>query len=333
MNSDVLIVEDEALVAMEIQECIEHLGHNVSGITDTGEQAVKLALSLKPDLIILDIRLKGRMNGIEAASIIQESVNVPVIFLTAYSGDEFLKDAELTEPYGYLLKPVQEAQLESAIRIAIHKHRKDAKRDAKANGFSAVLRALPAGIVATDTSLIVKYQNKKAEELSGVTARDVIGKPLSEAVRLRGMELELESIEGIDEVLGEGRSIDFGRHMLLASSGDAVPVQIEITPLRNIQEIIQGAIVAISDLRSPSKTLAKQKEMTLEADSTIPLIERMEDLRNYLEVELVRLSMGSEMDEVPVRHFQEGQIAAYTRILRLIFGENALEDLEYILPQ
>lgn len=331
MNSDVLIVEDEALVAMEIQECIEHLGHKVSGIADTGEQAVKLALSLKPDLIILDIRLKGRMNGIEAASIIQESAKVPVIFLTAYSGDEILKRAKITEPYGYLLKPVKEEQLESAIRIAIHKHRKDTRRDAKANGYSAVLSALPAGIVATDTTLTVKYQNRKAEELSGMAARNVIGKPLADAVQLRDIELELDAIEGIDEVLGQGKSIDFGQHTLLASSGETVPVQIEITPLRNNQGIIQGAIVALSDLRNPSKTLAKQKKTML--GNTMPLIERMEDLRNYLEVELVRLSMGSEMDEVPVRNYQEGQVAAYTKILRLIFGENALEDLEYILPQ
>ena len=333
MKSNVLIVEDEALVALEIRECVEHLGHNVSAVVDTAQDAVQHALSRKPDLIIMDIRLKGTMDGIEAASLIRKSASVPVIFLSAYSGDEFLERAKITEPYGYLLKPIHEEQLESAIRMTIHKHSRDTRRKMSMDGLSAVLSALPGGIVVVDPSLKVKYINRKAEELIGVIAKSAVGNPLSALIHLNDTRLDMDTAEGFDETLGEGISFNFGDHMLLVDDGDAIPVRIDVSPLRNKANVIIGMLLAVTDLRPPSEALAIARKQASDADGAQPFLEQKGDVRSYLEVEIVRLSMNVESGEAPVKYFQEGQIAAYRNVLSLLYGEDASRELDYVLPK
>lgn len=333
MKSNVLIVEDEALVALEIRECVEHLGHNVFAVVDTAESAVQHALAQKPDLVIMDIRLKGPMDGIEAASLIRKSANVPVIFLTAYSGDDFLERAKITEPYGYLLKPIHEEQLESAIRMTMHKHSRDLKRKMSMDGLSAVLSALPGGIVVVDPTMTVKYINRKTEELTGAIAKSAVGSLLSDLVVLHDTTLELDSAEGLDEALGEGRSVNFGDHMLLNKNGESTPVRIDVSPLRNKEEVIIGMLLALTDLRAPAEAVAQAKAEASDADGILPFLEQKDDLRSYLEVEIVRLTMNADTGEASVKYFQEGQVTALKNILTLLYGEEASRDLDYILPK
>ncbi len=107
-KANILIVEDEAIVAQEIKICLENMGHSVVSIASRGEEAIGKAEEKRPDLILMDIQLKGQMDGIEAADIIQSRFDIPVIFLTAHYDDERLERAKSTRPYGYVLKPFQE---------------------------------------------------------------------------------------------------------------------------------------------------------------------------------------------------------------------------------
>ena len=333
VKNNVLIVEDEALVALEIRELVEHLGHNVSAVIDTAEGAVQYALASKPDLIIMDIRLKGAMDGIEAASIIKKSASVPIIFLTANSGDEFLERAKLAEPYGYLLKPVHEEQLESAIRMTIHKHARDKKRKTNMDGISAVLGALPGCIIVADPSLTVKYINKKTESLIGVMAKNAVGMSLANLIKLQDTTLNVETAEGFDEVLGAGTSLSFGNHTLLASDGRRIPIRIDVSPLRSKEQVIIGMVLLMSDLRLPAEALSKIRAQESNADEMQTFFEHKGDIRSYIEVEIVRLAMGDETGEESVRYFQEGQIAAYRNVLGMLYGSDALEILDYIMPE
>ena len=330
MKNSVLIVEDEALVALEIRENVERLGHSVVDVTDTAEGAVKLALSKKPDLILMDVRLKGEMDGVEAASLIHKSADMPIIFLTAYSGDEILKRATITEPYGYLLKPVEEQQLATAIRVATHKHRKDTVRRVGARGLTSILKALPNGIVVSDTGMRVRYLNKKAEELTGYSTKDASGCPLR--VVLQGAGFEEASLSGFDEVLSDGKSILVGERQIVSKSGEEFPGQIDVSPLRDREGIINGLLVNIMDMRVPVKNLQHVREDALTGGGSDPIIREMGDVRSYLEVEIVRLVMNEEIPDAATRFFREGQIAAYKRILSLMFGSEALESIEAILP-
>lgn len=122
---NVLVVEDESIVSKDIQHSLKKLGYNVVGVSSTGEKAIMLAQSVHPDVVLMDIMLKGDMNGIEAATQIRETCAIPVIFLTAYADESTLAKAKITEPYGYILKPFKEIDLHTNIEMAIYKHEKE----------------------------------------------------------------------------------------------------------------------------------------------------------------------------------------------------------------
>lgn len=123
---NIFIVEDESIVAKDIQNNLIKLGYNVLGIANNGNDAIEQIKNLNPDVVLMDIMIKGDLTGIEVAEQIKKFVNVPVIFLTAYSDESTLSRAKVTEPYGYILKPFKEIDLHSTIEMAVYKHQKDA---------------------------------------------------------------------------------------------------------------------------------------------------------------------------------------------------------------
>lgn len=122
---NILVVEDESIVSKDIQHSLKKIGYNVVGAASTGDKAIELARSEKPDIVLMDIMLKGTMNGIEAADIIKKEMAIPVIFLTAYADESTLAKAKISEPYGYILKPFKEIDLQTSVEMAIYKHKKE----------------------------------------------------------------------------------------------------------------------------------------------------------------------------------------------------------------
>ena len=120
----ILVVEDESIVARDIQQSLKKLGYEVLDICGTGEDAMAKAEQLKPDLILMDIMLKGAIGGIEAADYIRSKFNIPIIFLTAYADSSTVAKAKVTEPHGYIIKPFKEIDLQTNIEIALYKHEK-----------------------------------------------------------------------------------------------------------------------------------------------------------------------------------------------------------------
>ena len=128
-KANILIVEDEAIVAAEIKISLENMGYSVASIARRGEESIDKAKKIRPDLILMDIQLKGEMDGIKAAGIIQSRFGIPVVFLTAYDDDERLKRAKFTRPYGYTPKPFQDRELRIAIEMALYASDMDARRE------------------------------------------------------------------------------------------------------------------------------------------------------------------------------------------------------------
>ncbi len=123
----ILIVEDENIVAKDIQNTLKNLGYMPIDIAHTGKKAIEIVEEKKPDLVLMDIKLKGKMSGIEAANNIRSRFSIPVIFLTAYADDDTLEKAKITEPYGYITKPFKEKDIQTAVQMAIYKHQKDSQ--------------------------------------------------------------------------------------------------------------------------------------------------------------------------------------------------------------
>ncbi|MFO7873751.1 MAG: response regulator [Bacteroidales bacterium] len=122
---EILVVEDESIVAKDIQNLLQNIGYHVTNTVNSGEKAIKEVEENRPDLILMDIMLKGAMSGIEAAKNIRERFSIPVIFLTAYADDNTLNKAKITEPYGYIIKPFKEKELQTTIEMALYKYEKD----------------------------------------------------------------------------------------------------------------------------------------------------------------------------------------------------------------
>lgn len=121
----ILVVEDESIVSRDIQNTLKKLGYEIAGSATNYEKAIELANSENPDLILMDIMLKGDKSGVEAAETINETLNIPIIFLTAYADESTLSRAKTTLPFGYILKPFKEIDLRSGIEMAIYKHAKE----------------------------------------------------------------------------------------------------------------------------------------------------------------------------------------------------------------
>ncbi|AEH61369.1 response regulator receiver protein [Methanosalsum zhilinae DSM 4017] len=124
----ILIVEDENIVGLEIKKRLKKLGYSVHAVAKTGEEAIIKTAATSPDIILMDIMLKGEMDGIETARQIKNQHNIPIIYLTAYSDEETISRAKETNPHGYILKPFQEDDMKITIEMALHKHRMNMDR-------------------------------------------------------------------------------------------------------------------------------------------------------------------------------------------------------------
>lgn len=124
----ILVVEDEAIIAMEISLRLKQMGYEVAGTAARGGEAMEAAMKTMPDLVLMDIMLKGPLDGIETAARIRELHGIPVVYLTAYADNATLARAQITEPYGYILKPFQERELKAAVEMALYKSRTERER-------------------------------------------------------------------------------------------------------------------------------------------------------------------------------------------------------------
>ena len=134
-NAQIIIVEDEGIVASDLKRRLGQLGYDVKAIVSSGEEAIIQAKKCKPDLVLMDIVLKGSMDGITAANKIHALFNIPVVYLTAYADGETLKRVKISEPYGYLVKPFEERELIAAIEIALERHKNVLKLKEKEQHF------------------------------------------------------------------------------------------------------------------------------------------------------------------------------------------------------
>ena len=183
----IFIVEDEALVATELKTRLEALGYGVSGMAATGEQALVLIEREQPDLVLMDIALKGEMDGIETAEIIRNRWRIPVVLLTAYSESDRLERAKLTYPFGYILKPYQDRELKIALEMALYVSRVDAERRMTEERYRSLFISTNDGICLHELiyrdGKPVDYRildiNPKYEAITGILRQDAIGSPAS----------------------------------------------------------------------------------------------------------------------------------------------------------
>ena len=217
---NILVVEDESIVSKDIQQSLKKMGYNVVGAADTGEKAVDLAREHKPDIVLMDIMLKGDMSGIEATAKIKDTLDIPVIYLTAYADESTLGKAKVTEPYGYIIKPFKEIDIHTSVEMALYKHQKDSDLQKERDLLYSVVdqQSTPEIIFVKSNSRLVKLQTKDIYYVEALkdyvvintlekrytihsTMKDIQAKlPDSDFIRVhRSFIVRLDKIEAIEQ--------------------------------------------------------------------------------------------------------------------------------------
>jgi PAS domain S-box-containing protein len=237
-NIRILVVEDESLVAKDIQNMLRSLGYEVIDVVSTGEEAIQLAEATAPDLVLLDIVLKGEIDGIKAAERIWERFSIPVIYLTAYADETTLQRAKVTEPFGYILKPFDERELQTTIEMAFYKARMDRKLREREEWLSTVLTSIGDGVIATDDQGAVNFMNPRAEKLTGWTQAEAFGKPLREI-----FPIDLEPKGGLSSHLPFVQE-----NVLMARGGARIAIEETLTPFSSNSRAPLGNVLIFRDI-------------------------------------------------------------------------------------
>lgn len=245
----ILVVEDESIVAEHIRRCLNNLGYSVSSVVNTGEKAIKEVEKNPPDLVLMDIVLKSEMDGIEAAKQIRSRFNIPVVYLTAYSDEEILERAKITEPFGYVIKPFNERDLRINIEIALYKHKVERELKESEQWLTATLKSLGEAVIATDKKGLIKIINPYAEVLTGWKKKEATGKSLADVFNVisEGEDKTLE--DPVTKAIRQESFYGLADHTILISKeGARIPVDIIGSAIKDDRDCIIGVVLVFYDI-------------------------------------------------------------------------------------
>jgi PAS domain S-box-containing protein len=246
LKARILVVEDEAVVAAAIAKCLQGLGHEVPAVVASGEEAVRRAVSLDPDLVLMDIRLKGPIDGIEASRRISQRLKTPIIFLTAYSDDETLLRARVTEPYGYILKPFDEKTLKAAIEMTLYRSAIQAKERRTRRRLTAILDGIMEGVIMADIKGEIDYINQPAERLTGYAKQEAAGLVLGQVFHLLD-EQGSQRLIPVSRVLMDGETVEVKGCILQTKAEESFPIDLHMEPIRNEAGNTTGVILSFHE--------------------------------------------------------------------------------------
>ena len=245
-NEKILIVEDDNLISWEIKDILEHIGYRVPSVVISGEEALSAVGKVRPDLVLMDIRIEGSMDGIETAKQIRKRHDVPIIYLTAHSDESTLERAKITEPHAYLLKPFNERDLHTSIEMALYKHKIESKLREHDRWLSMTMESIKDGIITTDTQGRVTFINSATESLIGRKADEVLGKDVWSFLQICSAD-EVFNQGGYDdqELLVSDMS---SSSMLINMNGEEIPILYFISSIIDERGTTLGTVITIKDI-------------------------------------------------------------------------------------
>lgn len=248
-NYKIMIVEDEEIVAADIQMSVEKMGYSVCAMASSGIEAIKKADLTRPDLILMDIVLKGGMDGIEAAKQIKELYKIPVVYLTAFGENDMIQRAKVAEPYGYITKPFRDRDLQIAIEISIYKKQAEKALEIEKERFKVTLRSIGDGVITTDLQCRVVLINTVAEELTGWPQHKASGKQIDEVFKIINEFTRKICENPIKKVIETGAIVGLANHTILVSSDGTERIIADSgAPIRDRDGNIIGVVLVFHDI-------------------------------------------------------------------------------------
>lgn len=254
VGPQILVVEDERIIAKDIQNRLKRLGYFVPGVVSSGEEGLKAADLMRPDLALIDIRLKGTIDGIELAQQLRDRFEIPVVFLTAYADGPTVERAKKAEPFGYLIKPFDERELQTTIEMALYNHRVGMKLRESEQWLAATLRCIGEGLIATDEKGLVRFVNPVAEALTGCEGRNALGKELKEVFELLEETTRAPMENPAAQVVRTGNQGERVAGVLVSKQGAERLVQANASPIRNPKGSVVGVVLAFWDITEQQRT-------------------------------------------------------------------------------
>ena len=253
--SRILIVEDEAIVAESLKDQLINLGYQVCRTAANGEDAMRIMEHSEPDLVMMDIMLEGPMDGVEVAGRIREKNEIPVIFLTAYSDNETLQRAKITEPFGYLIKPYKERELHTNIEVSLYRHRMEQRVKEHERWLELLLKSISDGVITVGLDGSVTSMSPVAEEMLGWSENTAKGNDLQEIMQLEETSKYPSVPDLIDQALdGENVSCLIDEDpVLISRDGHRIMIDAAAAPIYNESEEITGAVLTIRNVSSRKK--------------------------------------------------------------------------------
>ncbi len=245
----VLVVEDELIIAADITTRLTRLGYAVVGQADQAADAVRLTGELRPDLILMDIRLQGNVDGVTAAEEIRRRFRLPVVYLTAHADEATLQRAKVTEPFGYVLKPFEERELRTVIEMARYKHAAERRLADSERRYATTLASIGDAVVATDAGGRVTFLNPVAERLTGWPLAEAAGRPLTDVFRIVNEHTRLTVENPVEKVLATGRIVGLANStVLLARDGREYPIDDCAAPIHDDDGGTGGVVLVFRDV-------------------------------------------------------------------------------------
>lgn len=239
----IMVVEDEGIVARNIKSRLEMLGYTVPAMVSSGEKVLETARQVRPDLILMDIRLQDRMDGIEAAQQIKQHCNIPVVYLTAYVDEDTIQRAKVTAPYGYIVKPFSYADMHANIEMALYRHQQEQQRKWDLTRFLETLNFLSDAFIIADYSNAVLLMNRTAESLTGWKHIDAVGKGTAEVICLFAEDTGKLLENPVQKCLNARTRIMYQKKVIIRSAaGTDTKIDFIAVPIIGKEKTIVGAI-------------------------------------------------------------------------------------------
>jgi PAS domain S-box-containing protein len=273
MKAKLLIVEDEPLVALDLQQEVEQFGHEVVGLAESADEALMAVEERRPDLALMDVRINGRMNGIQTARLLKDAYQVPAIFLTGYSDEITVARVAREMPYGYLTKPFQSSELKATVQVALRKARADAGLRIAHRKITTTVDGMHEALLMVSATGDIEFMNASAERLTGRSREQAGGRHIKEVLDLRDRRRRPFSLL---DGRGYGGLIEqFGLSLNLPAGGSEL-VDLTLTPLADEAGRISGYVVSLrkADERLRSQVIEEEFNQSDHFDlATMPMVQ------------------------------------------------------------
>ncbi len=267
--TQILIVEDERIIAADIEHSLKKRGYGVVGIASSGEKALELVSLHQPDLILMDVVLKGDMNGISTVKRVRETHDIPVIWLTAHSDKSTIQQIKMTQPHGYILKPINQRELFSTVEIALYRHQMDRKLKESESRYRILVETVNEGLCVIDEKGELTFANNRLTEFLGTRLEDLMGNGYQSRLEESACRTLIEHITNMD--LKENTSFELP---WTHTDGNTVYTLVSPRGRFDNEGVYEGCFCVITDIsarKAAERKAEEQQQLLLQADKLASL--------------------------------------------------------------